>query len=233
MRQRDGATRQFIEDWSRPTLFSFTPRRKELVINPSDEAKPPAFLSVEAGYWWLPDQLSRLHSRLMKIGRGVRFSLKEEREIPGMNKMFWGSLRMTGASLELTVMRKRMSCHFLMDISPLIKACEALAILKIVSSETGDGPFKKGWSRSVQVPPMGFIVVASCLALAAVVSNALIENFWSLGGWPFDVCVCLGIRQVYEGSNDHDGEPGGTQRGSSNVASGPDEKGWIDRNLPF
>ena len=88
-----------------------------------------------------------------------------------------------------------------------------LAILKMVSSETDDGSFEGKWSLSVQVLPMGFIAVASCLALAAVVSNALIESFWSLDGWPFDACVCLSIRQVYEDRIDHDGEPGSTKEG--------------------
>lgn len=90
-----------------------------------------------------------------------------------------------------------------MDISPFLKACKTLIDLKMVSSETDDSPLKEKISWSVQVSPMGFIAVACCLALAAVVSNALIENFWSLDGWLLDVCICLSVLRVCEGRYDH------------------------------
>ena len=66
--------------------------------------------------------------------------------------------------------------------SLLIEACLALIVLKIVSSETDDGHLKEKWSWSVPIAPMAFLAVASCLAIAAVMSNALLENFWSLKG---------------------------------------------------
>jgi hypothetical protein len=58
-----------------------------------------------------------------------------------------------------------------------------VTILKLVSFETDGRHFEGKWSLCLQVPPMGFLAVASCLALAAVVSNALIEHWWLVWPW--------------------------------------------------
>ena len=61
-----------------------------------------------------------------------------------------------------------------------MKACMTSNILKLVSNEADEGCFKGKWSFRLLVLPMGFLVLASCLALAAVVSNALMEAWWPL-----------------------------------------------------
>ena len=82
-------------------------------------------------------------------------------------------------------------CHFLIGSAGQRLDCwqelaRYVAILRLVSNETDDRYLQEKWSMHVRFLLVSILAVAGFLALAAVVSNALIEHIWSLSWLPFD-----------------------------------------------
>ena len=101
----------------------------------------------------------------------------------------WGDL-WTGSAKKRSSRKGAFLCHFLIGSAGQRLGCwqelaRSVAILRLVSNETDDRYLQEKWSMHVRIFLMSILAVAGFLALAAVVSNVLIEHIWSLSWLPF------------------------------------------------